>query len=76
MCQFLARRGMTGDEKEAWTFDVKRLAVFVSCNAFYIAPLLSWWFGLLNGLPQKLFGDGVSDLVRASTMIVADQVST
>jgi len=33
------------------TLDLRRLAVFVSVAAFYIAPVINIWFNWLNSIP-------------------------
>ena len=55
------------------TFDFHRLSVFSSVGFFYIAPLLHWWFNVLNTIPSKLFGTNITNFMNATTMIFIDQ---
>lgn len=68
LCQTIEMRN--NNEK---IFDFHRFSVFTSVGLFYIAPLLHWWFNLLNTIPSKLFGTNISNFMNASTMIVIDQ---
>ena len=69
LCQILD----TKDSNNGVYIDMKRLAIFTSVGFFYIAPLLHWWFDLLNKLPFLLFGNSISNFQKASTMIIIDQ---
>lgn len=51
-------------------FDWRRLFVFSTVAALYIAPVISVWFGYINNLPYPA---GMSNLAKASIMILLDQ---
>ena len=51
-------------------FDFRRLWVFSSVAAFYIAPVIYLWFGYLNKLP---YPSGMSNLTKAGIMTLLDQ---
>ena len=51
-------------------FDWRRLFVFSTVAALYIAPVIHVWFGYLNTLP---YPSGMSNLAKAGIMILLDQ---
>lgn len=51
-------------------FDWRRLSVFTTVAALYIAPVIYLWFGYLNKLP---FPAGMSQLSKAGIMTLLDQ---
>eukprot|EP01041_Mallomonas_annulata_P001950 gene1950-3786_t len=51
-------------------FDFRRLLVFVTVAAFYIAPVIHLWFGYLDSLP---FLVGMGGIKKSLVMMILDQ---
>lgn len=53
------------------SFDYRRLLVFFTVTALYIAPVINVWFNWLNnGMPLP---PGLTNVARAGIMMIADQ---
>ena len=58
-------------KKSKKTFDYRRLLVFFTVTALYIAPVINVWFNWLNnGMPLPA---SLSNVAKAGIMMIADQ---
>jgi len=64
---------ITGSTRKDFSFDFRRLIIFTSVGMFFIAPLVGWWFGVLDMIPSIIFGNKLNDAMKAVTMVVIDQ---
>ena len=59
------------NRKSKKSFDYRRLLVFFTVTALYIAPVINVWFNWLNnGMPLP---PGLSNVAKAGIMMIADQ---